>query len=226
MLPTGESRAPSERFLVAMQRYAGTAEEKPPVSVIGDSQMRNVMRTPEGIPSQVYYFELRHGTNNGDGRDGDLITGIEIGKAAGEFMKTSDYGLADTNRTIKIKEGQGIVLMQKNAPGLNGSVISDVVEEFETIQVNKGQEVVIPPGFFYALVNPNRENILVVQHSEPRIKDHKSDNPNSEAIRAKHGFAYRVVAADSHVCLQPNKNYREVKKFQNGGIPLFGENLD
>lgn len=178
--------------------------------------MQDVMQTPNRIPSQVYYFEVNHG---------DVVTGVEKGKVAGEFIRTGDYSLADINRIIKIEEGQGIVLVQKNATDANGNLIPDMVEEFEAIQVNKGQEVVVSPGSFYALVNTDRENILVARHSG-RSKNSLSNNPNSQILKEMGGFAYRIVAADSHVCLQPNKNYKEVKELKNDGIPRFGENLD
>jgi len=227
MSPTRDVRAPSESFLVAMEKYAGTAEEIPSVSVIGDSHMRNVMRTPGCIPFQVYYFELNHGTNNGNGRDGDVITGIEKGKVFGEFIKTSDYGTADADRTIEIKEGRGVILVQKNATDQHGDIIPDVVEEFEAKQIHKGQKVVIPRGSFYAFVNPDRDEVLVAKHSG-RSDKNPSENPNSQALIGMRGFAYRVVACDSHVCLQPNEEYikQNILKFKNGGIPLFGENLD
>ena len=143
-------------------------------------------------------------------------------------MRSSDYGIADTDRTIEIKEGRGIILMQKNARDQNNNVIPDVVEEFEVKHVNKRQELEVPRGFFYALVNTSRDSILVAQHTGRSKEDSSSNNPNNNALKLMRGFAYRIVAADSHVCFQLNIKYMEenILKFKSGGIRRFGQNLD
>lgn len=47
-----------------------------------------------------------------------------------------------------------------------------------------------------------------------------------EVLRDMGGFAYRVVAADSHACLEPNTRYKIVKAANNSNLPYFGQNLD
>mgnify|MGYP001576306356 CR=1 FL=1 len=214
---------PSERFIAAMQKYVN-GEGNPKVSIIGNNTMRDVMRSVNEIPSQTYSFEIEFYGHNGTGHKAYLVSGIEKGLVAGEFLKSSDFGLETKERTVTIKQGRGIVILQKHAVDQNGNIIPDVVEEFAVVKVTTGEQIIIPSGYFYALVNTNKDDVLVAQHSSPRIKD--SGNPNSQVLRNMRGFAYRVVAADSHVCLEPNKNYKKIKTLKDGKIPSVGQNLD
>lgn len=221
--PIGDSRRESESFLAAVQKYAGGAEGHPSVSVIGDNRMRDVMRAQEPTPPKTYYFEFEenHSSNNGNGRDGDIITGVDRGTVAGEFIRTSDYGLANTNRAIEIKEGQGIVFVQKNATDLNGDVIPDIVEEFQAIQVEKEQEIIVPPGSFYTLVNTDKNKVLVVRHSGLSKKNSPPNNPNSQALRKMRGFAYYLIQYNGKPAFVINTLYNEVRSNDFGGIPVL-----
>ena len=224
-----EFRPSSESFFAAMQRYGGVEEGEGSrkVSVIGANVMQAVMRFRNGIPSQAHSFEVDFSDDTSGNRTNHnthLVTGVEKGLVAGEFMRSRDFGLKNQERTVTIKQGRGIVMLQRHASDTSSNIAPDVVEEFKAVKVSAGEQILIPPGYFYALVNTNNDAVLVAQHNGSRIED--DGNPNSQGLRDMHGFAFRVVAVDSHVCLERNTNYKEVKTCNNGGMLFSDQNLD
>lgn len=207
---------PSNEFAAAWSRYANIDDGEPRVLAVGDNQMRDELRTTEEseIPSQLYYFELQD-------IDGNTITGVETGTVGDECIKTKAYGISQEDRMAEIIEGEGIILVQKNAIDSSGKINPRVVEWFEAIPVKKGQKPInIPKGSIYALVNPDKDRIFVVKHSG-RNNDESVNNPDNEPLDNMHGLALHVTDILGSITLEINPNYTETTNIRSGGIRVL-----
>lgn len=202
---------PTNKFVSAWQRFAGEEYEYPRMSAIGNTQMECDLQenNKDDVPSQTYYFEFLHS-------DGDIITGLETGVVGDEFMKTKDYGKSDKDRIVEVIEGNGIILVQKNASSSNGETIPNVVEDFKIKHVKRGERYKVPKGYYYALANPDNNSILVVKHSGRR------NTSNNQALVGMRGLAFYVTEIIGRAVLEKNPKYSVVRKnIDSGGLDML-----
>src|SRR3989344_467669 len=206
---------PSNEFFAAWQRFANADDGELRISVIGDSQMKDDLRTGEEseIPNQTYYFELQD-------LEGNTMTGVGTGTVGDEFMKTKDYGIAKKERAIEVIEGQGIILVQENVTDSSQEIIPTLVERFQVIQAKQGQRIFVPKGSIYAFVNPDIECVFVVKHSG-RTNNESANNPSNQSLIGMRGLAFHVTDLIGRSVLERNPNYKEVRDIDLGGITVL-----
>ncbi len=189
---------------MAFEPYAARTQEK----------MADVLMDPTAPGPAIHYYMIR------GGKDKRNITVLETGTVGGEYIKTyGHYHIGDLDETYWFASGEGVVLQQKLVDQADPSV----VEEFKAIKVKVGDSVYMPPGYGHLMINTGNTWLVLVDDSPVAGPDDSASMPGHadyEAVKAMRGFAYYCIEKEGVPSLVANKNYKEVKKADFGGIPV------
>ncbi|MDR3571832.1 MAG: glucose-6-phosphate isomerase family protein [Candidatus Pacebacteria bacterium] len=187
---------------MTFEPYAARTQEK----------MADVLLDPSASGPSIHYYMIRGGKNKRN------ITVLETGTVGGEYIKTyGHYHIGNLDETYWFVSGEGVVLQQK----LVDSSDPSVVEEFKAINVKAGDSVYMPPGYGHLMTNTGATWLVLVDDSPVEGPDDSASMPGHadyEAVKKMHGFAYYVVERNGAPALLPNKNYKEVRKTDFGGL--------
>jgi len=192
------------------KHYASRSHEK----------MKEVLMDANAPGPAVHYYMIRGGTPLRN------ITVWEPGTVAGEYIKTyGHYHVGELDETYWIIFGEGVALLQKLATGKDGSMIPDVVDEFQAVHVKRGDSIYMPPGHGHLVANTGPTYFATADDSPV---DFGEKNPVSmpghadyELVKKMRGFAFYVVEHDGKPALKANTLYKEVRKKDFGGIPVI-----
>lgn len=186
---------------MTFEPYAARTHEK----------MKEVLMDPNATGPAIHYYMIRGGSDKRN------ITIWASGTIGGEYIKAyGHYHVDNLPETYWIIEGEGVVLLQK----IVDPAVPDVVEEFRAIKVKAGDEVKIPGDYGHLAVNTGK-TWLVTADDSPVATDDSASMPvhaDYESVKQMRGFAYYVVEKNGTPVLVPNKLYREVRKFDLGGL--------
>jgi glucose-6-phosphate isomerase, archaeal len=182
--------------------------------------MKDVLMNPKEVGPEIHYYMIRGGV------DQKNVTVLECGTIKGEYIKTyGHYHIGELDETYWIVYGEGCVILQKPAIAENGSIVPDVIEEFQIIPVTGGSEVYIPKAYGHALVNTGNTYFVSVDNSPV---DFTEKNPTSmpghaeyETIKSMHGLAYYVIEHEGKPALIKNLLYKQIKQTVTNGIPVI-----
>ncbi len=190
---------------MSFEPYAARTHEK----------MQDVLMRPDASGPAIHYYMIRGGKSKRN------ITVLETGTVGGEYIKTyGHYHIGDLDETYYFLEGDGVVLQQKLVDHNDASV----VEEFKAIKVKAGDSVYMPPGYGHLMANVGTLWLVMADDSPVEGPDDSASMPGHadyEAVKKMRGFAYYVVEKDGAPALALNKNYKEVRKTDFGGLPVI-----
>lgn len=190
---------------MSFEPYAARTHEK----------MQDVLMSPDASGPAIHYYMIRGGKSKRN------ITVLETGTVGGEYIKTyGHYHIGDLDETYYFLEGDGVVLQQKLVDHNDASV----VEEFKAIKVKAGDSVYMPPGYGHLMANVGTLWLVMADDSPVEGPDDSASMPGHadyEAVKKMRGFAYYVVEKDGAPALALNKNYKEVRKTDFGGLPVI-----
>ena len=177
-------------------------------------KMQEVLMDPNASGPAIHYYMIRGGSEKRN------ITVWEIGTVGGEYIKTyGHYHIGNLDETYQILQGEGVVLQQKLADLSQ----PDVVEEFKAIKVSAGDSIYMPPGYGHLVANIGKTWLVTADDSPVAGPDDSASMPGHadyETVKQMRGFAYYVVEKDAAPALVPNKLYKEVSKFDFGGLTV------
>ncbi|OGG44306.1 hypothetical protein A2841_02270 [Candidatus Kaiserbacteria bacterium RIFCSPHIGHO2_01_FULL_48_10] len=194
-------------FSHVSKHYAARPHEK----------MREVLMNPDVAGPAIHYYMIRGGLEQKN------ITVWEPGTVGGEYIKTyGHYHVGTLAEHYEIILGEGVALLQKRAVDASGNEVSDVLEEFKAIPVQKGSAVFMPSGYGHLVVNTG-ETYLVSADDSPVNFEEKDPvsmpgHADYEPVKQMRGFAYYVVEKNGAPALVRNPLYKEIKKEDLGGL--------
>lgn len=181
------------------QHYASRTDEK----------MKDVLMDPSAQGPAVHYHMVRGGSAQTN------ITIWEPGKVGGEYIKTyGHYHVGNLDETYTILQGEGIVLLQKRAIGVDGQPIDDEIDEMYAVHVKPGDKLFIPSGMGHLVANIS--DIYFVTSDDSPVNFEEVDpvslpgHADYEAVKKMQGFAYYVVEKDGKPALVKNPKYKKV----------------
>ena len=181
-------------------------------------QMKAVLMDPAANAPAVFYHMIR-GT-----KDSGNVTVLEPGTVGGEYIKTvGHYHIGDLKETYFIKNGQGVALLQKLALDASGKAIPNIVAEFKAIPFKEGDNVFMPGGGWgHVIVNTDKKYLVTIDDTivyfDENEKPKNSGHADYELVQQMKGFCYYVVEKEGGPCLIKNKNYKEVRTADFGGL--------
>ena len=197
-------------FANVSKHYAARSHEK----------MEEVLMEPDAEGPAVHYYMIR------GGKDQKNITVWEPGTVGEEYIKTyGHYHVGTLEENYSILLGEGIALLQKRAIDREGNDIADVLEEFRAVSVKAGDTVFMPSGYGHLVVNPG--NTYLVSADDSPVDFGEKDpvslpgHADYEPVKKMRGFAYYVVEKNGKPALVKNPLYKEIKKEDLGGLPVF-----
>lgn len=197
-------------FKFVPKHYASRSHEK----------MQEVLLDPHGLGPAVHYYMIRGGVGQKN------ITVWEPGTVSGEYIKTyGHYHIGKLDETYWVLFGEGVALLQKLAVDKNGNIITDIVEDFKAVKVKQGDSVYMPSGYGHLVANVGSTYFVTADDSPV---DFEEKDPASlpghadyQMVKQMKGFAYYVVEHNGKPALLKNKNYREIKKEDLGGLTVI-----
>lgn len=200
----------SDFFRDVPKHYAARTHEK----------MKEVLMDPEGDGPAFHYYMIRGGV------DQKNITVWEPGAVSGEYIKTyGHYHMGNLSETYWFLYGEGIALLQKLAVDKEGTMATDVVEEFRAVKAVPGQSLFIPSNYGHLVANVGKTYFVTADDSPVNFNE---VNPASlpghadyELVKKMRGFAYYVVENNGKPALIRNKLYREVLKEDLAGLSVI-----
>ena len=197
-------------FANVSKHYAARSHEK----------MEEVLMEPDAEGPAVHYYMIR------GGKDQKNITVWEPGTVGEEYIKTyGHYHVGTLEENYSILLGEGIALLQKRAIDREGNDIADVLEEFRAVSVKAGDTVFMPSGYGHLVVNTG--NTYLVSADDSPVDFGEKDpvslpgHADYEPVKKMRGFAYYVVEKNGKPALVKNPLYKEIKKEDLGGLPVF-----
>ena len=197
-------------FANVSKHYAARSHEK----------MEEVLMEPDAEGPAVHYYMIR------GGKDQKNITVWEPGTVGEEYIKTyGHYHVGTLEENYSILLGEGIALLQKRAKDKKGNDVPDVLEEFRAVSVKAGDTVYMPSGYGHLVVNTG--NTYLVSADDSPVDFEEKDpvslpgHADYEPVQHMHGFAYYVIEKNGKPALVRNPLYKEIKKEDLGGLPVF-----
>jgi glucose-6-phosphate isomerase len=180
-------------------------------------KMREVLMHPDAAGPAIHYYMIRGGSKKRN------ITVWETGTVGGEYIKTyGHYHMGNLDETYQIVQGEGIALLQKMIVE-HGVPQPERIEEFKAIRVKAGDSVYMPPGYGHLVVNTGAQWLVTADDSPVEGPDDSASMPGHadyETVKRMRGFAYYVIEKDGAPALMPNPLYKEVRKRDEGGVPV------
>jgi|GEM_PF-257527 len=182
-------------------------------------KMKDVLLHPNAEGPAIHYHMIRGAGN---------VTIWEPGLVGDEFIKTyGHYHVGKISETYKILHGDGIAVLQTLATDKDGKMIPDVVKEIKVITVKPGDVIYMAPGLGHLLVNTGVDFFVTVDDSPVWFgeKPNEASMPGHadyKLVEQVHGFAYYVVKGpDGQPALVRNKNYKEIRSQDLGGLRVI-----
>src|SRR3990167_2587147 len=183
-------------------------------------KMQEVLMDPKAQGPAIHYYMIRGGV------DQKNITVWEPGTVGEEYIKTyGHYHVGNLEENYSILLGEGIALLQKRAKDKKGNDVPDVLEEFRAVSVKAGDTVYMPSGYGHLVVNTG--NTYLVSADDSPVDFEEKDpvslpgHADYEPVQHMHGFAYYVIEKNGKPALVRNPLYKEIKKEDLGGLPVF-----
>jgi len=181
--------------------------------------MKPVLMHPEADGPAIHYYMIRGGSEQKN------VTVWEPGTVGGEYIKAfGHYHVDDLPETYWIRNGTGVVLLQKLETNPNGDLITDCVAEFKAMVVKKGDIIHIPIRYGHLVANTSDTFLTTVDDSPVDFGDADPSGHPGHAdyslVEQMHGFAYFVVEHEGKPALVANPRYKRVAQTDFGGLEL------
>ncbi|MBI2327594.1 hypothetical protein HYU92_04725 [Candidatus Curtissbacteria bacterium] len=186
-----------------LKHYASRTHEK----------MREVLMDPNAVGPEIHYHMVRGGTDQRN------ITTWEPGTVGGEYIKTyGHYHVGKLDETYWVIFGEGVVLVQKRAVGVDGSPIDDEIEQAYAVHVRPGDALFIPAEWGHLVANISKTFFVTADDSPVNFDE---SNPVSlpghadyEAVKRMQGFCYYIVEKGGKPALVKNPKYKKVPELE------------
>lgn len=110
---------------------------------------------------------------------------------------------------IEILYGGATFLLQKFVNGEVEEGVGPEVERVMMIKAQKGSKVVIPPGYYYTVIN-TRNSYLITG----RLSVRWEEDSERAKMEGKHGFAYYLIRKNARQEIVKNPHYRETPRLE------------
>lgn len=185
--------------------------------------MKPVLMNPNAVGPAIHYYMIRGGSKQKN------VTIWEPGTVGGEYIKAfGHYHVDDLPETYWIRNGEGIVLLQKLESDEAGNLIPDRVSEFRVILVKEGDTVHIPERYGHLVANTSDTFLTTVDDSPVDFGDADPSGHPGHAeyslVEKMHGFAYYVVKHLGKPALIRNTKYVHIELQELAGLVVL-ENL-
>lgn len=172
-------------------------------------KMKEVLMDPDAQGPEIHYYMIR------GGKDKKNVTVWESGTVGGEYIKTyGHYHVGDLDETYWIKQGEGIVLLQKRSEDENGNPINDSLDTFLAIKVKEGDSVFIPSGMGHLVVNTSKTWLVTIDDSPVNFEEADPvslpGHADYEAVQQMRGFGYYIIEENGQPKALANKNYSKL----------------
>jgi len=139
------------------------------------------------------------------------VTGIEYVKTHGHRSPfVSDKQKLTFPTVIEILYGAATILLQRFSDDFDPVYgVGSEVEKVYMIKAQKGSKVIIPPNYYYTLIN-TRGTYLVTG----RLRYRWDGKVDREKVEAKHGFAYYIIRKNARQEIVLNPHYKEVPRLE------------
>ena len=134
--------------------------------------------------------------------------GIEYVKTIGHYHEILlDSGLP-APEVIEIVYGNGMVILQKplmisdKATNIFEKYNFAFIEELYLIKVNKGDKIIVPPGFAHVIINTKNQPLIIGNVQSLNVRH------IYEPIKSQHGFAYYVIHKNARIEIVQNPHYK------------------
>jgi len=179
--------------------------------------MLNVLADKNFVKSannlELYYMNRGVEEKNGLRYDVTIVPAVMLGK---EFNKTKGhYHFQNWQEIYTVLEGQAIYLMQKRN-------VSGEISDVYAVKTEKGESIIIPPGYGHVTINPSETNALKM--SNWISPDCKSDYSDFEKFG---GACYYYILENGEAKWIKNKNYKSTPELRfEEPLKSLPENLD
>ena len=182
-------------------------------------KMKEVLMDPNGVGPAIHYYMIRGGVNQKN------ITIWEPGTINGEYIKTyGHYHVGKLDETYWILYGLGVGLEQTLVLDDKGNMIADRVAEFKATPVRAGDNIYFASGHGHLFANVGKTYFVTADNSpvnfEKKDKASLPGHADYSLVQKMRGFAYYVVEHNGKPALVRNKNYKEIKKQDLGGLTV------
>jgi oxalate decarboxylase/phosphoglucose isomerase-like protein (cupin superfamily) len=187
--------------------------------------MKPVLLNPDAEGPSIHYYMIRGGTNQKN------VTVWEPGTIGGEYIKAfGHYHVDDLPETYWIRNGSGIVLLQKLETDIDSKLIADRVAEFKVIHVKEGDVVHIPIRYGHLVANTSETFLTTVDDSPVDFGDADPSGHPGHAdyslVEKMKGFAYYIVEHNGKPALIKNSKYKNIAKADLGGLKVIESKLE
>jgi oxalate decarboxylase/phosphoglucose isomerase-like protein (cupin superfamily) len=152
----------------------------------------NLQKQGEGIGSLDYRYD---------------IFVVPYGLLGVEYIKThifyNDPVEGKYDCVIEVLSGELTVLLQRNTDRGNVLSFDTFVENVYIVKLKKGEQLVIPTGYFYTFINTSSAPVVFskITHKNKSVLDYSK-------IKRERGLAFYLISKNARIEIVPNPKYK------------------